>query len=105
MKTLIISSLIAVSSIFTFVAPSYAETVTVTTTERVIRKPVREEYRPRHQQRASRDCFVKKCARAVTAASSLIKLVFAVRQLRMITMSGRMTGARFAMYHAECELL
>ncbi|MBD8686677.1 MULTISPECIES: hypothetical protein [unclassified Rhizobium] len=60
MKTLIISSLIAVSSIFTFVTPSYAETVTVTTTERVIRKPVREEYRPRHHQRASRDCFVKK---------------------------------------------
>ncbi|KXG86260.1 hypothetical protein [Agrobacterium bohemicum] len=59
MKTLLISSLIAVSSVFTFAAPSFAQGVTVTTTERVIRQPVREEYRPRHH-RAPRDCFVKK---------------------------------------------
>lgn len=59
MKILLISSLIAVSSVFTFAAPSFAQGVTVTTTERVVRQPVREEYRPRHH-RPGRDCFVKK---------------------------------------------
>ncbi|GAK68943.1 hypothetical protein [Agrobacterium rubi] len=60
MKTLLISSLIAVSSVFTFAAPSFAQGVTVTTTERVVRQPVRDEYRPRHHQRGPRDCYVKK---------------------------------------------
>lgn len=59
MKTLLISALIAASSIFTFSAPSYAETVTITTTQKV-RTPMRDEYRPRHYHRAARDCFVKK---------------------------------------------
>jgi hypothetical protein len=58
MKTLLISSLIAVSSVFAFSAPSYADTVTVTTTQKV-RSPMREEYRPRHH-RVARDCVVKK---------------------------------------------
>lgn len=59
MKTLLISSLIAVSSVFVFSAPSYADTVTVTTTQKV-RTPMRDEYRPRHHHRVARDCFVKK---------------------------------------------
>lgn len=58
MKTLLLSSLIAISSVFVFSAPSYADTVTVTTTQQV-RTPMRDEYRPRHH-RPARDCFVKK---------------------------------------------
>lgn len=58
MKTLLISSLIAVSSLFAFSAPSYAETVTVTTTQKM---PMRDEYRPhRYHHRVAQECFIKK---------------------------------------------
>lgn len=64
MKTILIASLVAVSSFFSVTVPSQAETVTVTTTQRVM--PVRDEYRPRHRDEyrprhhRPRDCFVKK---------------------------------------------
>ncbi len=60
MKNLILSSVLAVSSLFAVAAPSYADTVTVTTTQRSMDRPMhRDEYRPRHH-RVARDCFVKK---------------------------------------------
>ncbi|NTJ43115.1 hypothetical protein G6L28_10970 [Agrobacterium larrymoorei] len=60
MKNLVLSSILAVSSFFVVAAPSYADTVTVTTTQRTVDRPMRGEYRPRHHHRVARDCFVKK---------------------------------------------
>lgn len=60
MKKLVVSAVLAAASFFSVTAASYAETVTVTTSQRVMREHVREEYRPRHYRHAPRDCFVKK---------------------------------------------
>jgi hypothetical protein len=60
MKTLLISSLLAVSSMFVFSAPSYAETMTVTTTQKVVREPMQRDHGARRHHRVAQECFVKK---------------------------------------------
>ncbi len=60
MKNFVLSCVIAASSLFTVAAPSYADTVTITTTQRSMDRHYRDEYRPRAYHRVKRDCFVKK---------------------------------------------
>ena len=60
MKNLVLASAMAIASVFSFAAPSMAQSVTVTTTERAAPRYMQRHAQRYEHRRVQQDCRVKR---------------------------------------------